>query len=65
LQRQFQQALLVDQPMDVALLRSSGVAQFGVYRIAYRARLRAALRDNFEVLPLVMGDDAFDALANA
>jgi hypothetical protein len=41
------------------------VAQFGVYRVAYRARLRAALRDNFEVLPLVMGDDAFEALANA
>jgi hypothetical protein len=65
LQSQFQQALLLDQPMDAALLSDRGVAQFGVYRTAYRARLRAALRDNFETLPLVMGDDAFDALANA
>jgi hypothetical protein len=65
LQNQFQQALLIDQPMNATLLNAGGVAQFGVYRIAYRARLRAALRDNFEVLPLVMGDDAFDALANA
>jgi len=65
LQSQFQQALLVDQPLVSDLLSASGVAQFGVYRVAYRARLRAALRDNFEVLPLVMGDDAFDALAHA
>ncbi len=65
LQSQFQQALLQDQPMDTGLLSERGLAQFGVYRVAYRARLRAALRDNFEVLPLVMGDDAFDALANA
>lgn len=65
LQSQFQRALLLDQPVDDALLSDRGVAQFGVYRTAYRARLRAALRDNFEVLPRVMGDDAFDALANA
>lgn len=65
LQSQFQQALLLDQPTDPALLSARGVHQFAVYRTAYRARLRAALRDNFETLPLVMGDDAFDALANA
>jgi hypothetical protein len=65
LQGAFQDALLQDQPMVPALLSARGVAQFGVYRNAYRARLRGALRDNFEVLPLVMGDDAFDALANA
>ena len=65
LQSQFQQALLLDQPMDAALLSARGVAQFAVYRTAYRARLRAALRDNYETLPLVMGDEAFDALANA
>ncbi len=34
-----------------------------VYRHAYAARLASALRDNFGVLPRVMGDDAFDALA--
>jgi hypothetical protein len=65
LQSQFQHALLVDQPLAADLISGSSVAQFGVYRIAYRARLRAALRDNFEVLPLVMGDEAFEALANA
>lgn len=65
LQSAFQNALLQDQPIAPALLSTTGVAQFGVYRLAYRARLRAALRDNYEVLPRVMGDDAFDALANA
>lgn len=65
LQGQFQGALLQDQPAVVGLLAANGEAQFGVYRNAYRARLCAALRDNFEVLPLVMGDDAFDALAHA
>lgn len=65
LQSQFQNALLHDQPAATGLLSTRGVAQFGVYRHAYRARLHGALRDNFEVLPLVMGDDAFDALANA
>ncbi len=65
LQSQFQQALLQEQPMDTGLLNEQGAAHFGVYRTAYRARLRAALRDNFDVLPRVMGDDAFDALANA
>jgi len=64
-QGQFQGALLHDHPAVAGLLATRGVAQFGVYRNAYRARLRAALRDNFEVLPLVMGDEAFDALANA
>ena len=65
LQSQFQQALLRDKPLAADLLSAGNVAQFGVYRVAYRARLRAALRDNFETLPRVMGDDAFDALANA
>ena len=65
LQSAFQGALLQNQPMVEALLKSRGAAQFGVYGNAYRARLRGALRDNFEVLPLVMGDESFDALANA
>jgi hypothetical protein len=38
---------------------------FGVYLQAYRARLTAALRDNFPVLQRALGDDAFDALARA
>jgi hypothetical protein len=65
LQDRFQTALLQDQPPSVDLLVRRSAAQFGVYRNAYRVRLRAALRDNYETLPLVMGDDAFDALANA
>ncbi len=36
-----------------------------IYRHAYRARLIAALRDNFGTLPRAMGDEAFDALASA
>jgi hypothetical protein len=65
LQGVVQDALLQDQPLDRRYLATANVAQFDVYRTAYRARLRAALRDNFETLPLVMGDDAFDDLANA
>jgi Putative DNA-binding domain len=36
-----------------------------IYRQAYPARLIAALRDNFGVLPRVLGDAAFDTLALA
>ena len=36
-----------------------------IYQQAYTARLAAALRDNFGVLPRVLGDDGFDALARA
>lgn len=36
-----------------------------VYRHAHAARLRGALRDNFEVLARAMGDEGFDALAGA
>ena len=65
LQNEFQAALLQDQPAQPGLLKPFGAAQFDVYRNAYRARMRGALRANYEVLPLVMGDDDFDALANA
>lgn len=36
-----------------------------IYRQAYTARLVGALRDNFGVLPQVLGDEAFEALALA
>lgn len=36
-----------------------------IYQQAYVARLTAALRDNFGVVPRVLGDEAFDALARA
>lgn len=47
--------LLRVQPEREPLLR--------IYQHAYEARLIGALRDNFGVLPRVMGDAAFDALA--
>ena len=65
LQAQFQTALLVNQAPLPGLLNQSGDAQFAVYLHAYRARLRFALRDNYEAVAKIMGDDAFDALANA
>ncbi|MEO7107849.1 MAG: DNA-binding domain-containing protein [Rhodoferax sp.] len=65
LQDQFQSALLQDLPARAGLLKPFGESQFDVYRNAYRARLRGALRANYEVLPLVMGDYDFDAVANA
>lgn len=65
LQSQFQTALLQQRALAPGVLSARGVLQWGVYENAYRARLRAALRDNFEILPRVMGDEAFDALADA
>ncbi len=47
--------LLQMQPEREPLLR--------IYQQAYEARLTSALRDNFGVLPKVMGDEAFDELA--
>ncbi len=65
LQRKFQDDILQDRSVLPGLLTPRGGSQFGIYQTAYRARLRGALRENFETLPLVMGDEAFDALANA
>ena len=51
----------------VGLLRAVGGREplLHIYRQAYVGRLASALRDNFGVLPQVLGDDAFDALARA
>ena len=65
LQAQMQSALLRNQSVPPGLFTPRGEAQFGVYLNAYRARLRGALRENFESLPLLMGDEGFDDLANA
>ncbi|WP_428419743.1 putative DNA-binding domain-containing protein [Methylibium sp.] len=43
----------------------AGGSLLNIYRHAYRARLKAALRENHGRLPQVMGDEAFDALAEA
>ena len=57
LQDPFQTGVLQDQPAEPGLLKPFAQARFDVYRNAYRARLRGALRDNYEVLSRVMGDD--------
>jgi hypothetical protein len=65
-QQRFQQAVLAD---DIApglfVAEGSDVAGgFGLYLMAYRARLLAALRDNFPVLHRALGDEAFADLAH-
>lgn len=50
--------LLADSPNGAPPLISA-------YRHAYGARLTEALRDNFEILAQAMGDESFDALAEA
>jgi Putative DNA-binding domain len=58
-QRALKQAIVQRTPID-------GVSgRVGIYREAYIARLVAALRDNYGVLPQVLGDDAFDVLGAA
>lgn len=47
---------------DGLLQSTAGLA---IYQDAYRARLLAALRDNFTVLQRALGDDEFDALGLA
>lgn len=69
-QRRLQRAIVGAAPAAEAdaLLRmrdGGGPPLLGIYRHAYRARLAEALRDNHELLPRVMGDEAFDALATA
>ena len=64
-QWRFQQAVLVE---DIApgLFAAEGVdisGGFGLYLAAYRARLQAALRDNFPVLHRALGDADFADLA--
>jgi hypothetical protein len=59
---------IVGPPHDAAhLLRIDAGREplLRIYRQAYTARLIGALRDNFGVLPLVLGDEAFEALALA
>jgi hypothetical protein len=66
LQQGFAAELMLPQPTDnPPLLRSlAGQApRWAVYRHAYRSRLVAALRSNYPVLFLALGDDGFDALA--
>lgn len=67
LQQRFQDAVLRENSAP-GLFVAEGVQPaggFDLYLQAYRARLAAALRDNFPVLQRALGDDAFAALARA
>jgi hypothetical protein len=63
-QQQLLRAAIVSDAPAAGLLRGHDLL-LRIYQRAYTARLLAALRDNFGVLPLAMGDDAFDALGRA
>lgn len=69
LQQRFQQAVLHDETLAAELFVAGEAGRFGggfaLYVQAYRARLTAALRDNFPVLHRALGDDAFATLAYA
>jgi len=60
-------AAMLGAPAGLGLLREPTQHEplLRIYQNAYRARLIAALRDNHGVLPRAMGDEAFDALAEA
>ncbi len=65
-QQQQQLAAAIRDGADAAgLLAGDFATGLEVYRHAYRARLVAALTDNFTVLARALGDDAFDALGRA
>jgi hypothetical protein len=64
----FAAAVLAPQPAAIDQLRkgpAGGAARLDVYHHAYRARLLAALHDNYETLARTMGDEAFEALGLA
>ncbi|MCV2350714.1 DNA-binding domain-containing protein [Paucibacter sp. Y2R2-4] len=63
-QQQDLQALILGQPSARRERLLAGGAP-SVYQEAYGARLLSALRDNYAVLHLAMGAEAFDALGSA
>jgi hypothetical protein len=66
-QQQQLRAAIVEHGSTTGLLRTNTNREplLRIYQQAYTARLLAALRDNFGVLPRAMGDDAFDGLGRA
>ena len=67
LQAIFQHAVLANDPAP-GLFVSEGCAEnggFDLYVNAYQARLLAALKDNYPVLFLALGDEAFEELGAA
>lgn len=65
LQQAFQSAVLAQKERPGLFVPMPGEGGFDIYANAYRARLTAALRDNYPVLYLALGDEMFDALASA
>ena len=66
IQQQRQLAAAIRDGVEPAgLLAGDFATGLAVYRHAYRARLAEALADNYTVLARALGDDAFDALAQA
>jgi hypothetical protein len=61
-------AAMQGAPLDDGLLRTRRDGRphlFGAYRHAYSSHLKEALRENYPVLCRALGDDAFDAVAEA
>lgn len=58
-------AAIRDGASATGLLAGDFALGLAVYRHAYRARLVAALADNYTVLARALGDEAFQALAHA
>ncbi len=65
LQVRFQRDVLGRNTNPTLFGREEAEGGFSIYLNAYRARLVAALRDNYPVLCLALGDDMFDMLAAA
>ncbi|WP_457322355.1 HvfC/BufC family peptide modification chaperone [Roseateles sp. P5_E11] len=66
IQQQRRLAAAIRDGADAAdLLAGDHATGLEVYRHAYRARLVAALTDNYTVLARALGDEAFDALGQA
>ena len=63
LQQDFQHAVVTRTAPLGLFVREQAVGGFNIYGNAYRARLAAALRDNYPMLHLALGDDRFDTLA--
>src|SRR5690606_672785 len=69
LQRSFQRAVLEGDDAVLARVADSArvpaCTRIGIYADAYRARLRQALASTYPRSKQFLGDDAFDAAANA
>lgn len=62
-QRALQRAIVTDDAQAPGIARERA-PRLGIYRHAYRARLAAALRSNYPALAQLLGDGAFERLAN-